>query len=104
LIIVPYKALLGTVVFVEDYYDMPLVGLCYYQGRLSRFRKMAHRSNDELYEITILSFSEVIFAKLNQWMFEMCVGVHWSYKNGKQKGNFKGFTPLTKLYFWFKGH
>lgn len=103
MIIIKYKELMETIVFIDNYYDIPLLGLCKYKGHLAKFRKMSYETED-LYEIIELSCIGKIFAKLNQWLFEICVGTHWSYKNGKIKGEFKGFTPLTKFYYWTKGH
>ena len=102
MIIIPYNELKHNIVFIEDYYDIPLKGTCKYQNRLAKFRKMTTRNDD--YEITELSLLEKVYAKLNQWAFEICVGTHWSFNNGKVKGQFTGFTPLSKLYYWFKGH
>ena len=100
MIVIPYSDLKENLVFVSDYYDIPLNGLCKYNGQLVKFHKIPCKY--DVYEIIPLSYKQKIFEKINQWLFEICVGTHWSYKNGKTVGSFNGFTPMTKLYYWFK--
>lgn len=102
MIVISHRNLYDILVFVEDYYDVPLKGTCNYKGKIAKFRRMSTKK--DFYEITELSIFGRIGAKLNQWLFEICVGTHWSYKDGKKRGDFGGFTPLTRLYYWIKGH
>ncbi len=75
-------------VWIEDHYDMHLSGICMYRGELCYF-KTDYQPDDEnrYYEIYELVWWEKIKWKLEQMLFEICVGYHWTYKNRKRIWN-----------------
>ena len=81
--------------FVSSYYDMNLNGSCTFQNSLCEFQGLQPDYNDEkeefeeIYvEIYKLNIIEKFKWLWKQWLFEKCVGYHYSYKNNK---NIKGF-------------
>jgi hypothetical protein len=75
------------VVFVMEYYDMPLKGTCIYKNSLCYFETEMggwdHKTEE--FEISYtnifkLNFFERIKYRINQFTFEVCVGYNYSYK------------------------
>ena len=90
------------IVYVDAFYDIPLGGLCRYNGKIERFKV-----DYETEEATIIylthwqRFKELYHKKL----FEICVGTHQSYVNNKRPNYFYWRKPkilhkiLYKLYY-----
>ena len=100
MITITYKELYENLVYVENYYDIPLSGLCTHKNQLVGFKVVDSEEDDPTYEIIHLTPIQKIRELVKKKLFEICVGKHWSYKNGKRLGDFEGFTTLTKIYFW----
>lgn len=99
---IPYKDL--DIVFVTNYYDVPLSGTCIHDGKLCEFECSSEHDDPLMYAIYRLSFLQKIKAKFTQWKFEQCVGYHWSYHSGKKTTYFYIRKPkwlYTMLYKWF---
>lgn len=84
--------------FVSNHYDIHLHGTCIYKGDLCVF--YTHREYDDdmddfidTVSIYKLTFIEKLRWELKQYMFELCVGTHWSYINGKPKGEYRTREP-----------
>jgi len=84
--------------FITNHYDIHLHGTCIYKGDLCEF--YTHREyNDEvdefIYTVSVykLTFIEKLKWEFKQYMFELCVGVHWSYINGTPKGKYHERNP-----------
>lgn len=103
-----------NIVWVTNFWDIPLAGLCRYKGRLCKFNCVEQgywepieeegvdeddwddRWIESIYEVTSLTWREKIQWKIRQKKFEFFVGKHWSYKNGK-----RGAAFGTKRPKWF---
>lgn len=94
-------------VFISNYYDLPLSGLCRHQGKLCRFSIDKDWGGEEpvFYDVFELSFFERLKARYNKKLFELCVGYHWSFKDKKREGSFYVRSPqwfykwLFNIYF-----
>lgn len=102
--IVPYQDI--RVIFVSDYYDGPLSGVCRYKGATCSFNRDWSDDEDTFVSVQELSVSE----RLRKWgsrtIFGICVGWHWHYGlDGKRARYFGGRHPkwiwgaLTNIYF-----
>ena len=98
-------------VWVTNHWDIHLDGICKYKGSLCSFhcvewgywKPIEEEGVDEddwdeewidsIYEITSLSLWEKIKWKFSQWKFEIFVGKHWSYRNGKRGPKFGANRP-----------
>lgn len=100
MITITYKELYENLVYVENYYDIPLSGLCTHKNQLVRFKVVDSEEENLEYEIIPLTWLQKMKALTQKKLFEICVGMHWTYKDGKRLGDFEGFTTLTKIYFW----
>lgn len=98
LIFLPYSKM--DFKFISNHYDIHLEGSCIYENKLCEFKTFPgywDKDNDDCYE----SFCEIyklnLFEKIEwlwkQWLFEKCIGYHYSYKNNKKLGNFYYRTP-----------
>jgi hypothetical protein len=96
--------------FISSHYDIHLHGTCIYKSDLCVF--YTHREYDDdmddfidTVSIYKLTFIEKLRWELKQYMFELCVGPHWSYINGKPKGKYGTREPkwlyelLFKMYY-----
>ena len=93
---IPYKEVEFN--FITNHYDIHYHGTCIYKGDLCEFYTHVHYSDeeDEMVEtvsIYKLTFIEKIKWELKQILFELCVGTHWSYVNGKPKGIYRERKP-----------
>ena len=96
-------------VWVTDYYDYPLAGLCTYDDQLCYAKLISEwRDEPDIYKITRLSSVEKVKWLMKKWTFELLVGHHWTYKNGK-RDNYAGSGRnrlFHKMYYkisgWFK--
>lgn len=73
------------IVFVTNYWDLPLDGLCKYKGELYKFKITWYDEEPtERYVLEPLSIQEKLFEIFRKKMFEWMVGYHWTYINGKR--------------------
>jgi hypothetical protein len=72
-------------VFITKHYDYHLRGLCRYNGELHSFTTdYPEDGGSPKVFVQKLSLFGKLKALLNKKMFEICVGYHWTYKNGKK--------------------
>jgi hypothetical protein len=77
--------------WVSNHWDLHLEGTCTYNGKLHRFTTEEPDYDEELDEWET-PYSEIfeltLFEKLKwlktQWLFEQCVGYHWTYPMRKE--------------------
>lgn len=92
------------IVFVQRFYDIPLSGLCRYNGKIERFETDYDTEESTIHFLTPLQRAKELF---NKKMFEICVGTHQTYKEGKRHHYFYWRKPtflhvaLYKLYYWY---
>ena len=90
------------IIYVTSFYDIPLKGLCRYEGKIQKFET---DYDTEESTIIFLTPMERLRALWSKWLFEICVGTHQSYKNGKRAHYFYWRKPkflhqfLYRLYF-----
>lgn len=96
-------------VFITDYYDGPLAGTCMLDGQLHRFEGIPYpEDNWEYYDVFPMTLFEKIKAKLNQYLFEICVGTHWSYDGNTRTSYYYIRRPewlhrfTHKVYFYVR--
>lgn len=98
-----------NIVWVSNYYDGPLEGLCRQNGELMRFEieePDEARDDDWYYNCYPLTKYEKVKWVIKQKMFEWCVGYHWTYTNNKRTNFFYYRKPewlfklLFKIYYW----
>ena len=94
------------IIFVSNYYDWPLSGVCRYNGVTYWFDRTAGEDDWlEQFELTKLSALQRFNKWLRRTMFGVCVGFHWHYKDGKRAHYFKRRWPkwfwgmLSNLYY-----
>lgn len=94
--------------FVVDHWNHHLIGTCIYKNELCLFEATEPTYNhgkdewDEFYaHIYSLTWWEKQKFKISQWLFEKCVGYHWSYKDGKKIAEKPNITWLTNFYYKF---
>lgn len=99
------------IVFVTNYYDRPLSGLCYYNGDLTKFELNYDPEDDEGINETYFIFSLTVFEKIKylfqKKMFEICVGYHQTYVNNKKPSFFymrkpKWVFSLLYNFYYYK--
>jgi hypothetical protein len=86
-------------VFVSNFYDHPLSGLCLYKGALCKFE---WPYEDDYVTVHSMSLGERLVARFRQKMFEWFVGDHWTYVDGKERyAEFGARKPewLSRLLF-----
>lgn len=88
--------------FVSDYRDRPLNGTCYYNNSICEFKTIEDLYNPgefiRIYNLSILGKLKWFW---RQFLFEQCVGYHWSYKNGKRIKDFYYRNPKWLYKFLF---
>jgi len=89
---VPYKSV--DFIWVCSHYDLHLNGICNDDGELREFKTDYDTGIVSLYSLTM---RQKIKWKLNQWMFELCVGKHWTYPD---RGNCVQFYYKWPQWFW----
>jgi hypothetical protein len=93
------------IIYVTDYYDIPLSGLCRYNNRIERFE---YNEENQEYHIIHLTRYQRIVELFRKKLFEICVGTHQSYVNNKKPSFFYWRKPvilhriLFKLYYGIK--
>lgn len=92
----PYHKL--NIIWVADYYDGPINGLCKQKNKLCSFDLIQSNSrNHYLYEVKELNTLEKINWLRRKWLFEFCVGTHSTYKKGKREQFYRMRNPK---WFW----
>jgi hypothetical protein len=102
--------------FISDHYDVHLNGTCMYNGELCEFKNEYPEFDEEtdeyeemIVEIYQLTFKEKLIWYKRQWLFEKCIGYHWTYYPKRKKG--KSFyyrkpqwlyKKIFKLYYKIK--
>ncbi len=124
---IPYDTV--DFLFIENHYDIHWSGLCIDQEHgVCRFKTFdhpicgnlfcdQHDGDDELAECTCPEYPEVlmcdiyrlnIFEKMveltKKKLFELCVGYHWTYENGRLDRRFeKSHRDLSfRIYYWLR--
>ena len=88
--------------WVSDHWDVHLNGTCIYDGSLCEFKKFDDILFYKIYKLGLLSKLKWYW---KQWLFELCVGYHWSYSDDKGRTSFLFrkptwlYTMLLKLYY-----
>ena len=92
--------------FITNHYDVHLNGSCLYENSICEFKSEYPNYNEETDEwdeqwvkIYKLNWIEKLKWVWKQWLFEKCVGYHWSYRNGKRGKSFYYRKPKW-LYVW----
>lgn len=94
--------------FISDHWDVHLTGTCIYNGELCEFKNQYPDYDEELdeweemiVEIYQLNLLEKFKWYKKQWLFEKCVGYHWTYGSGKRNRGFYYRKPkwLYKIIF-----
>lgn len=104
--IIDHKNLSISKIWVTSYYDYPLEGYCWYNSRRHYF--ICIESDNELeegsthfeklyYYIYELDFIEYVKSIIDQKLFEICVGYHYTFKNGSRLGDYHLKSPE---WFW----
>lgn len=102
---IPYDQM--DFVWITDHYDIHLSGLCRVDGELMLF-KIVDVSDNEMpsyvvYPLTRLQKVKWLWKK---WLFEVCIGEHWSYPQRKKGIHFYIKSPtwfwstVFALYYW----
>lgn len=94
----PYKNL--KLVWVTDFYDRPMKGLCKYMGSICYFEGFYGCKFVQIYSLN--NFEKVKW-RLNKKLFEIMIGYHWSYPerdNGAKPRNTR-FKKLDNFLFGF---
>ena len=90
------------IVFVSSFYDIPLAGLCRYNGKIERFHTDYDTEESTIIFLTPIQRLKALWSK---WLFEICVGKHQTYENGKKSNYFYWRKPvivhklLYRLYY-----
>ena len=81
--------------WVANHWDLHLQGTCVYENKLCMFQTEEPDYDEEkdewetpYSEIYELSWLEKLQWIKNQWLFEKCVGYHWTYPIRKEKRGF----------------
>ena len=69
------------ILYVIRFYDIPLEGLCLHQGKIEKFIV-----DYDTLQATIIHLSTLqrFHYLLKKKLFELCVGNHWTYKDGQR--------------------
>ena len=100
--------------WVSNHYDIHLDGSCIYNGELCQFKTEYPEFDEEkdewkdaMTEIYKLNWLGKLKWMCKQWLFEKCVGYHWSYGNGNcKRQSFYYRKPqwlYKKLFNWYYG-
>ena len=95
---IPYEHM--SWVWISDYYDVPLFGLCRYGGELCEFRggEWFPPKKIKRYKIYKINLAQKLRWLMEKRVFELMIGEHWSSyperKPSKQKNRL-----LFKLYY-----
>ena len=84
-------------IWVTNFWDKPLAGLCRVNGELRRFSAEYDEQGYTTYPLT--SFEKVKWI-IRKWIFELCVGTHFSYDR-KSSESFRWRRPKWLHKFLF---
>lgn len=97
--------------FISNHWDIHLEGSCIYNNELCQFNTIYPDWNEEkdTWEETFTEIYKLDWrGKLNwicrQWIFEKCVGYHWSYKEKKRGKDFHYRKPqwlYKRIFSWY---
>lgn len=85
--------------WISNHYDVHLSGTCMYNNRLCRFENKSSDQDDMYVDIYRLNFIESMKWYWKQWIFEKCVGYHWTYPYRKV-GVYFYYRKPKFLYKW----
>ena len=85
------------IIWVTNFWDKPLAGLCRVNGELRRFSAEYDEQGYTTYPLT--NFEKVKWI-IRKWIFEICVGTHFSY-DYKSSGFFHWRRPKWLHKFLF---
>lgn len=84
MLLIPYKKV--NFLWITNHYDVHLSGLCVINNKICLFNTIVdydtgeYDSYDDLMcKITQLTFLEKLKFLFEKWLFELCVGTHWTY-------------------------
>ena len=124
---IPYDTM--TFVWIENHWDIHLTGLCRVDGELHSFKTMDETDYNEMNdnclcckdggtddakdcrcdvytnvvcEVTKLTLIQKIKWLTRKWLFEVCVGKHWSYPHRYQGVHFNNKHPLLFQLYYYK--
>lgn len=89
------------IIFVSNYYDHPLSGVCKYNGKTYWFE---NEYQEDYMQIRLMDCGERLKKWYRRTLFGICVGFHWHYKDGKRARYFYTRRPkwLFRLLFkWY---
>jgi hypothetical protein len=89
--------------FITNYYDLPLEGSCYYDGKLYHFKRSDEVDEDgwltDNLNLYPLNRYQQFKWKLRQSLFESFVGEHWSWYARKRNSKLK---PAWMRWVYYK--
>lgn len=95
--------------FISNHWDVHLGGTCIYNGELCEFKNQYPDYNEEtddwedmIVEIYQLTLSEKLNWYKRQFLFEKCVGYHWTYTHRKKGKGFYYRNPKWLYEMLFK--
>lgn len=83
-------------IWVNNFYDHPLEGTCWWQGRFCYFEAVDYDSDQ--YRVYYLTWQERWRWRFRQRMFELFVGTHWTYD--KENRRTASFGTRKPRWFW----
>lgn len=97
--------------WISDHYDWHLRGTCTFKSKICAFEVQYPACDDEtgelgevfaqVYELNVI---EKIQWHYRQWLFEKCVGYHWTYTQNKKGSSFYYRKPewlYKQLFNWY---
>jgi hypothetical protein len=89
--------------WIEEHYDVHLSGTCIYKGELCYFDSdYPDFGKEQMCDIYELTYFEKLKWRFTQWLFELCIGYHWTYdKDGRVTHEFKLRKPKWLYKFLF---
>lgn len=102
--LVPYEKM--NFVWITNHYDFHLSGLCRHAGALCRFKLESDWEEPVIiYRVTRLDPLQRTGSLIHKWLFEACVGRHWTYPDRKCGERYGSRKPawlhklLSRSYF-----
>jgi len=87
-------------IWVTDYYDFPLTGMCKYEGKTYYAYVNDWETYDDIfYYLTELKGLSKLKWYTHKWIFEFCVGKHFTY-NGIEVVTFSNGHGKIKKFFY----
>lgn len=85
--------------WVSNYWDHPLEGLCVVRGEVHHFKRTY---GSRWCEVTPLTRRQKFRWWLRKTAFEVCVGTHWTYRHGSRAPG--GWHLRQPKWFWRQLH